>query len=78
MANQGKGSAGNFANDPRRAAEAGRKGGMASRGGGGKENNPANFANDRQKASEAGRKGGLATHSRRASTGDDGKEPGEV
>ncbi|HYF06569.1 MAG TPA: KGG domain-containing protein [Acetobacteraceae bacterium] len=66
MANQGKGSAGNFANDPKRAAEAGRKGGMASRGGGGKENNPANFANDRQKASDAGRKGGLASHRKRS------------
>lgn len=76
MANQGKGSAGNFANDPRRAAEAGRKGGMASRGGGGKENNPANFANDRQKASEAGRKGGLASHNKRTPAGPDGGSGG--
>jgi general stress protein YciG len=41
---------------------------MASRGGGGKENNPANFANDRQKASEAGRKGGLASHNKKSTT----------
>ncbi|WP_444678369.1 general stress protein [Halomonas sp. E19] len=40
---------GNFANDPKKAAEAGRKGGQNSGG---------NFANDPEKASEAGRKGG--------------------
>ncbi len=40
---------GNFANNPQRASEAGRKGGEVSGG---------NFANDREKASEAGRKGG--------------------
>ena len=45
---------GNFANDPSRAAAAGRKGGESQ----GRENNPGNFANDRHKASEAGRVGG--------------------
>lgn len=41
----------NFKNDPKRAAEAGRKGGKLSGG---------NFKNNREKAREAGRKGGLA------------------
>jgi len=40
---------GNFANDPEKAAEAGRKGGQESGG---------NFKNDPQRASEAGSKGG--------------------
>jgi uncharacterized protein len=40
---------GNFADDPQRASEAGRKGGQKSGG---------NFANDPERASEAGRKGG--------------------
>ena len=44
-----RGGSGNFANDPERASEAGRKGGQQSGG---------NFANDPQRASEAGRKGG--------------------
>ena len=44
---------GNFANDPTKAAEAGRKGGKKSGG---------NFANDREKAAEAGRKGGQNSH----------------
>ncbi|CRL99940.1 MULTISPECIES: con-10 family general stress protein [Pseudomonas] len=44
---------GNFANDPQKASEAGKKGGQASGG---------NFANDREKASEAGRKGGQNSH----------------
>lgn len=65
---QGSGSGGNFANDPKRASEAGKKGGQMSHGGqqgqsghgSGQQQsgNPGNFANDRQKASEAGRKGG--------------------
>jgi hypothetical protein len=46
---------GNFANDPERAREAGRKGGQVSNRNG---NNPGNFANDRERAREAGRKGG--------------------
>ena len=43
---------GNFANNPSRAAEAGRKGGQMSAG---------NFANNPQRAAEAGRKGGQAS-----------------
>lgn len=44
-----KRSTSNFANDPGRAAEAGRKGGQAS---------PTNFKHDPGRAAEAGRKGG--------------------
>jgi general stress protein YciG len=67
MANEQRGGSGNFANDPQRASEAGKKGGERSHGGqqqqGGssqdqQSGNPGNFANDREKASEAGRKGG--------------------
>ena len=47
---------GNFANDPGRAAQAGRKGGESQ----GRQTNPGNFANDREKAAEAGRHGGQA------------------
>ena len=43
---------GNFANDPQKASEAGRKRGQESGG---------NFANDPERASEAGRKGGEAS-----------------
>ncbi|MFS0827224.1 con-10 family general stress protein [Pseudomonas phoenicis] len=46
-------NAGNFANDPDRAARAGQKGGKVSGG---------NFANDPQRASQAGRKGGQNSH----------------
>jgi len=53
---------GNFANNPERAAEAGRKGGQRSHGGGGAEHNPGNFANDPERAAEAGRKGGQHSH----------------
>lgn len=49
-----KGGKGNFAEDPKRAAEAGRKGGSNSGG---------NFRNDPQRASEAGRKGGQRSRS---------------
>ncbi|MBB4862162.1 general stress protein YciG [Pseudomonas nitritireducens] len=49
-----RGGEGNFAEDPQRAAEAGRKGGSNSGG---------NFRNDPQRASEAGRKGGRRTRS---------------
>ncbi|MGW7356270.1 general stress protein [Streptomyces sp. NPDC054802] len=42
-------NSGNFADDPQRASEAGRKGGHESGG---------NFADDPERASEAGRKGG--------------------
>jgi hypothetical protein len=66
MADNERGGSGNFANDPQRASEAGKKGGEHSHGqqnqGGGSQGqqggNPGNFANDREKASEAGRKGG--------------------
>lgn len=44
-----KGSAGNFANNPDRAREAGKAGGKVSGG---------NFRNDPARAVEAGRKGG--------------------
>lgn len=69
---------GNFANNPGRAAAAGRKGGRVS--GGNFANNPqraaeagrkggrasgGNFANDPKRAAEAGRKGGRASHGRR-------------
>jgi general stress protein YciG len=42
----GKASGGNFANDPARAAEAGRKGGHASHGGG--RGNRSNSNNDEE------------------------------
>ena len=68
MADNERGGSGNFANDPQRASEVGKKGGEHSHGsqqhqGGGSQgqqggSNPGNFANDREKASEAGRKGG--------------------
>ncbi|MEZ3498591.1 general stress protein [Pantoea sp. KPR_PJ] len=44
-----RGGAGNFANDPQRAKEAGSAGGKASAG---------NFRKDPERAREAGRKGG--------------------
>ena len=47
---------GNFANNPKRAASAGRKGGKAQ----GYQTNPSNFVHDRKRAAEAGRKGGTA------------------
>jgi uncharacterized protein len=47
---------GNFANNPQRAAAAGRKGGRVSGG---------NFANNPQRAAEAGRKGGRSSHATR-------------
>jgi len=72
---------GNFANNPQRAAAAGRKGGRVS--GGNFANNPqraaeagrkggrasgGNFANDPKRAAEAGRKGGRSSHSSRRET----------
>ncbi len=50
---QQRGGKGNFARDPERAAEAGRKGGQVSGG---------NFKNDPERAAEAGRKGGANSH----------------
>ncbi len=66
MANEQRGGSGNFANDPQRASEAGKKGGEHSQSGqqsqtGGsskQQGGSGNFANDPQRASEAGRKGG--------------------
>jgi len=52
MADQ-RSNKGNFANDPQRASEAGKKGGSASGG---------NFKNDPERAAEAGRKGGEHSH----------------
>ena len=48
-----RGGSGNFAENPEKASEAGKKGGQNSSG---------NFANDREKASEAGKKGGQHSH----------------
>ena len=45
-----RGGSGNFADNPQKASEAGKKGGQNSGGG--------NFKNEREKASEAGKKGG--------------------
>jgi general stress protein YciG len=69
MAQQGS----NFANDPQKASEAGKKGaeqrqqdqssGSSQGGQQGGSQNPGNFANDREKASEAGRKGGQSLRS---------------
>ncbi|WP_350262668.1 general stress protein (plasmid) [Pantoea sp. BJ2] len=53
-----RGGAGNFAENPQRAAEAGRKGGQVSGG---------NFRNNPERAIEAGRKGGQV--SRRGKSG---------
>jgi uncharacterized protein len=62
-----EGGKGNFANDPKRASEAGKKGGEHSNGGGQREQGSHagrsqqggdNFAGDPKKPSEAGRKGG--------------------
>ncbi|MGC0782216.1 general stress protein [Pantoea agglomerans] len=47
-----RGGSGNFAENPQRAAEAGRKGGKVSSG---------NFKNNPDRAIEAGRKGGLVS-----------------
>jgi general stress protein YciG len=76
MANESsnqRGGSGNFANDPERASEAGRKGGQQSHQGsdqtgksqqGGSDSSgqqrggSGKFANDPERASEAGRKGG--------------------
>jgi general stress protein YciG len=47
-----QGGKGNFAEDPQRASEAGKKGGHVSGG---------NFKNDPERASEAGKKGGQSS-----------------
>jgi general stress protein YciG len=62
---------GNFADDPKRASEAGKKGGEHSQSGkhqtdqiGHKETGQksGNFADDPKRASEAGKKGGQHSH----------------
>ena len=52
MTEQHRGGKGNFANDPKRASEAGKKGGQQRSG---------NFKNNPQRASEAGQKGGQSS-----------------
>ncbi|KAB8313265.1 stress-induced protein [Erwinia endophytica] len=54
-----RGGSGNFAEDRKRASEAGRKGGQASGG---------NFKNDPQRAALAGEKGGRRSRGHRAKT----------
>ena len=66
MANEQRGGSGNFANDPQRASDAGKKGGEHSHGGQqsqssgskGQQGGSGNFADDPKRASAAGRKGG--------------------
>ena len=66
MASEQRGGSGNFANDPQRASDAGKKGGEHSHGGQqsqssgskGQQGGSGNFADDPKRASEAGRKGG--------------------
>ncbi len=63
---------GNFANDPERASEAGRKGGKKSRGGsqnktsGVNHGTTGNFVEDADQASESGRKSGQHSHGGKA------------
>lgn len=70
-----RGGKGNFANDPQRASEEGKKGGQqshqgSSHGKSDQQNSGAsqqgkgsgNFADDPERASEAGRKGGRHSH----------------
>ncbi|MEM6159765.1 general stress protein [Erwinia sp. P6884] len=54
-----RGGSGNFAEDRKRASEAGRKGGKVSGG---------NFKNDPQRASQAGEKGGRNSRGNREQT----------
>jgi uncharacterized protein len=65
MANKQRGGSSNFANDPERASEAGKKGSQKQQGGSkgqqqgsGQPGRRGNFADDPGRASEAGRKGG--------------------
>jgi uncharacterized protein len=75
--NSQRGGSGNFANNPEKASEAGKKGGQQSHGGsqdpgrqgqqggtskpGGQSGGSGNVADDRERASEAGRKGGQSS-----------------
>jgi general stress protein YciG len=63
MAKTGNSNSGNFANNPEKASEAGRKGGQSSGQGSSGKGSGSNFADDRQKASEAGKKGGQSSRS---------------
>jgi hypothetical protein len=58
----GSGKEGNFANDPDRASEAGKKGGQHSHGS--DKTSKGSFKGDHEKASEAGKKGGEHSHDR--------------
>jgi len=66
MATYHRGGAGNFANDPKRAAEAGRKGGQRSHSNqhsqagddSKRQQGGGTFADDAKRASKAGKKGG--------------------
>jgi general stress protein YciG len=67
MANEQRGGSGNFANNPERASEEGKKGaqkqhsqsgGSKRQQGGGQHGGRGNFADNPASASEAGRKGG--------------------
>jgi general stress protein YciG len=74
MANNRNQNSGNFAQDPQRASEAGRKGGEQSQSGARQGNNDNyersaqsgrssnNFADNPKLAAEAGRKGGENSH----------------
>lgn len=70
-----RGGSGNFANDPERASEAGKKGaqsrtgeehGSAEANDSIKSGGSGSFANDPERASEAGRKGGEHSHGGRS------------
>ncbi len=67
MTTEHLGGKGNFADDPKRASEAGKKGAehrkdaqheQSSSGGKSQQHGGGNFADDPQRASEAGKKGG--------------------
>lgn len=66
MATHARGGSGNFAADPKRAAEAGRKGGQRSHSNqhsqasndDKKQQGSGNFADDPKRASQQGKKGG--------------------
>jgi general stress protein YciG len=71
-----QGGSRNFANDPQRASEAGKKGGQHShsgsqhqaedsKSGGSQHGGSSDVANDREKASEAGKKGAEHSHGKR-------------
>jgi general stress protein YciG len=78
-----QGGKGNFANDPQRASEAGKKGGERSHSGaqheqssegGRSQQGGGNFADDPKRASEAGKKGG--EHSGKSGQHEQGSQAG--